>query len=181
VVRPVTCTSLKSYAGRPDSRHVAARGRLCVVLLSFAAVGCASGGGSRPVAVWPGHQASGAAILADARAHTGTAYRAGGVSPDGFDCSGFVQFVYGHAGLALPRTAADQFDSGRKVRDREISAGDLVFFRTDGHRVSHVGIATGDGSFIHAPNARSRVRLDRLDAAYWADRYAGARRFVDRQ
>ena len=179
-MRPLRCTSLKSYAGLPDSRHVAAGGRLVVVLLSLAAAACASGGGTRPVTAHPGHRPSGAAILADARAHTGTAYRNGGSSPDGFDCSGFVQFVYGHAGLALPRTAADQFDSGRKVRDREISAGDLVFFRTDGRRVSHVGIATGDGSFIHAPNARSRVRLDRLDAAYWADRYAGARRFVDR-
>ena len=63
---------------------------------------------------------------------------------------------------------------------REIAAGDLVFFRTDGHRVSHVGIATGDGGFIHAPNARSQVRVDRLDAPYWADRFAGARRLVAR-
>lgn len=131
------------------------------------------------VAGYPGSAASGTAILTEARAHTGMAYRAGGATPAGFDCSGFVQFLYRRAGVALPRTAEAQFDGGRKVRDRDITAGDLVFFRTDGRRVSHVGIATGDGGFIHAPNARSRVRIDRLDSAYWSDRYAGARRIID--
>ncbi len=110
--------------------------------------------------------------------YTGTAYRSGGASPAGFDCSGFVQYLYSQAGVALPRTAEAQFDAGRSLRPRDIAAGDLVFFRTDGHRVSHVGIATGDGGFIHAPNARSRVRVDRLDATYWADHFAGARRIV---
>jgi len=160
---------------------VAAWGRPVVVLFALAAAACASGGGGRTVAGYPGSSASGTAILADARAHTGTGYRAGGATPAGFDCSGFVQFVYRHAGVALPRTAEAQFEDGRSVRDRDITAGDLVFFRTDGRRVSHVGIATGEGSFIHAPNARSRVRIDRLDAAYWADRFAGARRFIDGQ
>lgn len=157
---------------------MAVRRRLFVVLIALATTACASGGGGRTVASHPGGASTGAAVLTDARAHTGTAYRAGGATPEGFDCSGFVQFLYRHAGVALPRTAEAQFDSGRKVRDREITAGDLVFFRTDGRRVSHVGIATGDGSFIHAPNARSRVRTDRLDAAYWSDRYAGARRIL---
>lgn len=151
-------------------------GRVLVVLLAVAASACASGGGRRPVMTHPGRVVSGPAILADARAYTGTAYRPGGASPSGFDCSGFVQFLYREAGVALPRTAEAQYEVGRTVRDREIAAGDLVFFRTDGRRISHVGIATGDGGFIHAPNTRSRVRIDRLDAAYWSDRYAGARR-----
>lgn len=118
--------------------------------------------------------------MTHARAYAGTAYRAGGAAPGGFDCSGFVQYLYGEAGVALPRTAESQFDVGRQLRPRDIAAGDLVFFRTDGRRVSHVGIATGDGGFIHAPNARSQVRVDRLDAPYWSDRFAGARRVVSK-
>ena len=178
-MRPVTYTSLKSYAGTPDSPEVPLGRRLLVVLIALATAACASRGGGRLVASDPARGVTGEAILADARAHTGTAYRAGGATPAGFDCSGFVQFLYGQVGVALPRTAEAQFDNGRDVRERDITAGDLVFFRTDGRRVSHVGIATGDGRFIHAPNARSRVRIDRLDTAYWADRYAGARRIVD--
>jgi cell wall-associated NlpC family hydrolase len=150
-----------------------------VLLLTLGAAACASGGRSRPVVVLPGGAASGTAIVSQARRHTGTAYQPGGAAPGGFDCSGFVQYLYGQAGVALPRTAEAQFDAGHALRVRDIVAGDLVFFRTDGRRVSHVGIATGDGAFIHAPNTRSRVRVDRLDAAYWADRFAGARRVVE--
>ena len=130
-------------------------------------------GATRPVAVQPGG-AHGAAIASQARCTRGTAYRSGGSSPGGFDCSGFVQYLYGQAGIALPRTAEAQFSIGQSLRARDLAAGDLVFFRTDGRRVSHVGIATGDGGFIHAPNSRSHVRVDRLDAAYWAERFAGA-------
>lgn len=155
---------------------MAVASRVLVVLLAVVAAACASGGGRRPVSSHPGRPDSGAAILADARAYMGTAYRPGGVSPVGFDCSGFVQFLYREAGVALPRTAQAQSEVGRKLRDREIGPGDLVFFRTEGRRISHVGIATGDGGFIHAPNTRSRIRVDRLDARYWADRFAGARR-----
>jgi len=151
--------------------------RLFVLLLALATGACASGGNFGRTATYP-IPGGGDAIVARARSFTGTAYRAGGAAPGGFDCSGFVQFLYGQSGVALPRTAESQFEIGRDLRAREIEAGDLVFFRTDGRRVSHVGIATGDGGFIHAPNARSQVRVDRLDAPYWADRYAGARRLV---
>src|SRR4051812_24702789 len=146
--------------------------RLLVLALTFAAGGCATSGSLGRGATYavPG---GGPAIAAQARAYTGAAYRAGGTTPGGFDCSGFVQYLYGQAGVALLRTAESQFDVGRHLRARDIEAGDLVFFRTDGHRVSHVGVATGDGGFIHAPNARSQVRVDRLDAPYWAERFAG--------
>jgi cell wall-associated NlpC family hydrolase len=149
-----------------------------VVLLALGAAACASGGNPRPVVIPPGLDVRGTAIAAQARTYTGAAYRAGGATPSGFDCSGFVQYLFSQAGVALPRTAETQFGVGYALRTRDIAAGDLVFFRTDGHRVSHVGIATGDGRFIHAPNTRSRVRVDRLDAEYWDKRYAGARRVV---
>lgn len=151
--------------------------RLLVLMLALATGACASGGSVGRTATYP-VQGGGDAIVARARSYTGTAYRAGGAAPGGFDCSGFVQYLYGQSGVALPRTAESQFEVGRELRARDIEPGDLVFFRTEGHRVSHVGIATGDGAFIHAPNARSQVRVDRLDAPYWADRYAGARRLV---
>ena len=152
--------------------------RAVVVLALCLSVGaCASGGRSRIVR-YPGSTVSGSEIVAQARTYTGTAYRSGGASPGGFDCSGFVQYLFGQAGIALPRTAESQFEVGEPLRPKDITAGDLVFFRTEGRRVSHVGIATGDGGFIHAPNARSRVRVDRLDTpgTYWVERYAGARR-----
>lgn len=176
--RPVTCTSLKSYSGGPDSQDVhPARDVVVLLLLCLSAGACATAGRAR-TADYPGSSARGAEILALARTYSGTAYRSGGSGPSGFDCSGFVQYLFGQAGIALPRTAESQFEVGQHLRPKDIAAGDLVFFRTDGRRISHVGIATGDGGFIHAPNARSRVRVDRLDTpgSYWVERYAGARR-----
>lgn len=115
-------------------------------------------------------------VVADARSFAGTAYRVGGAAPDGFDCSGFVQYLYDRHGIRLPRTARDQFEAGRRVSSDRILPGDLVFFRTSGRRVSHVGVALGDGTFLHAPNVGSHVRRDHLSATYWARRFAGARR-----
>lgn len=138
------------------------------------AAGCATSATRRPTA-GPASPAA-AQVIADARALQGTAYAIGGVSPTGFDCSGFVQYLYGRQGVVLPRTAAQQFRAGTRIAPGRIRPGDLVFFRTSGRRVSHVGVALGDGAFIHAPSAGSRVRIDRLEATYWARRFAGARR-----
>ena len=140
-------------------------------------VGCGSGHLARPV-TRPGTHEPPAAIAARARTLTGTAYRNGGTSPAGFDCSGLVQYLYTYAGVSLPRTAEAQYGVGDEVDADALVPGDLVFFRIDGHRVSHVGIATGEGAFVHAPNERSRVRFDRLDSRYWAQRFAGGRRIV---
>lgn len=145
-----------------------------LVLLAFM-TGC----GGRRVVTSAGPPDAGRAVAARARAFTGAAYRAGGATPQGFDCSGFVQYLYERLGVRLPRTASEQFEVGRDVTPRRLAPGDLVFFRTDRHRVTHVGVVVGDGTFIHAPNARSRVRADRLESRYWAERYAGARRVVE--
>jgi len=147
---------------------------VCVAALLLASGCAASRGGAGGRVAGPTPVA--ARVIADARTFTGVAYRPGGARPDGFDCSGFVQYLYGRQGIGLPRTAADQFDAGTRVSARRIAPGDLVFFRTSGRRVSHVGVALGDGTFLHAPNVGQHVRVDHLDDAYWSRRFAGARR-----
>jgi cell wall-associated NlpC family hydrolase len=106
-------------------------------------------------------------------------YVRGGHSPStGFDCSGFVRYVFAHAiGLRLPPNSARQFLAGIKVRRDDMQPGDLVFFHTRGRkRISHVGIYLDNGRFIHSPSAGKSVEVSSLDDAYWAKRFAGARR-----
>ena len=105
-------------------------------------------------------------------------YRRGGRAPTtGFDCSGFVHYVFANVlGLDLPGDSASQFSSGEKIARDDMQAGDLVFFRTHGKHVSHVGIYLGDGEFIHAPTTGQRVKVSSLDESYWSRRFAGARR-----
>jgi cell wall-associated NlpC family hydrolase len=106
-------------------------------------------------------------------------YVRGGRSPStGFDCSGFVRYVFAHAiGLHLPANSARQFLAGARVRRGDMQPGDLVFFHTRGKkRISHVGIYLDNGRFIHSPSAGKTVEVSSLDDAYWAKRFAGARR-----
>jgi cell wall-associated NlpC family hydrolase len=109
-------------------------------------------------------------------------YVRGGRDPStGFDCSGFVRYVFAHAvGLELPTNSASQFLAGLKVNRGEMKPGDLVFFRTAGGRgqgrISHVGIYIANGQFIHSPSRGKTVRVDSLDESYWSKRFAGAKR-----
>ena len=110
--------------------------------------------------------ASAAQVLATADRYVGTRYRYGGESPaEGFDCSGFVQFVYGRHGVELPRVSYQQVSAGRPAYG-EITAlqpGDLMFFAAGGGRVDHVAIYAGDGRIIHAASGAGRVRYDDFD------------------
>ena len=109
-------------------------------------------------------------------------YVRGGRDPStGFDCSGFVRYVFEHAlGLELPTNSASQYLIGHIVRRNDMQPGDLVFFRTADRRgrgrISHVGIYLSDGQFIHSPRRGESVRVDNLDDSYWAKHFAGARR-----
>ncbi len=107
-------------------------------------------------------------------------YVRGGHSPaTGFDCSGFVRYVFAHAiGVQLPTNSASQFLAGLKVKRADMKPGDLVFFHTSGRyrHVSHVGIYISNGRFIHAPTYGKRVQISSLDEAYWAKRFVGAKR-----
>jgi cell wall-associated NlpC family hydrolase len=119
-------------------------------------------------------------VLFRALGLVGTPYRNGGNTPEGgFDCSGLIDYVFRDAaGIALPRSAdaISRLDAPAVARDR-LQSGDLVFFR-HGRGVSHVGIYVGEGRFVHAPNAGGTVRLDSLDAPYWREHYAGAKRVL---
>lgn len=117
-------------------------------------------------------------VLAVALAYVGVPYRRGGSDyADGVDCSGFVQVAFRDAlGVRLPRTASEQAEATRPIDPAALAAGDLVFFNTLGRPYSHVGIYVGQGRFVHSPRAGARVRLERMDSAYWRNRFDGARR-----
>lgn len=117
-----------------------------------------------------------ARLLDTALAQRGAPYRPGGADPGGFDCSGFVTWVFGQHGIALPRTVGELYAAGTGLGPASPAAADLVFFATEGRGPSHVGIALGDGRFIHAPSRRGVVRVEALSSRYWALRYLGARR-----
>ena len=105
----------------------------------------------------------------------GIPYRAGGADPRGFDCSGLVQYVFAQEGILLPRTVVEQMAISRAI-EGDVAPGDLLFFRVDGSKPSHVGIAVGPDAFIHAPRERGVVRVERLGSRYWQERFIGARR-----
>lgn len=115
-------------------------------------------------------------ILQIASRYLGHAYHYGGSSARGFDCSGFALHVYQSVGIRLPHSASAQARLGKPVARHQLQPGDLVFFRTRGRHISHVGIYIGNGKFIHASSARGRVRIDTLEKGYYKQRYAGARR-----
>lgn len=115
-------------------------------------------------------------MIERALALRGTPYRNRGADPTGFDCSGFVQYVFGRSGLALPREVREQFEIGTPVKRNEIRPGDLVFFTTIAPGASHVGLAIDDQQFVHAPSSKGVVRVERMDLPYWSGRFLGARR-----
>ena len=119
---------------------------------------------------------SDATLIDTALSLRGVPYRNGGTDPNGFDCSGFTQYVFARHGITLPRDTRDQFQMGEKVKLREIRTGDLVFFHTVASGVSHVGIAVNDDEFVHAPSTAGVVRVEHIGSAYWSKRFVAARR-----
>jgi cell wall-associated NlpC family hydrolase len=106
----------------------------------------------------------------------GKPYVWGGADLEGFDCSGLVRFIYDQVGIAVPRTAAEQFSAAKPIELAVLKPGDLLFFRTQGQRISHVAIYTGEGRFIHAPRTGQPVEFRMLDDQYYRARLAGAGR-----
>lgn len=122
-------------------------------------------------------------VVATAAATMGTAYRLGGTTTEGFDCSGLIQYAYAQHGISLPRVSSDQARAGEKV-DRNLGAlqpGDILTFSNAGGPVTHVGLYVGDGRFIHSVSKGVRLSLLSPDDPYgkwWYTRWVGARRVI---
>jgi cell wall-associated NlpC family hydrolase len=129
-------------------------------------------------AVAPGATATGYELAGTALSLRGTPYKNGGADPAGFDCSGFVRYVFGQHGIPVPRSVGGLWQAGREVIGNQLEPGDLVFFSTVSPGASHVGIAIGGNEFVHAPSSTGVVRVERISASYWATRFVGARRVL---
>ena len=116
-------------------------------------------------------------ILTYANTFTGVPYKFGGTTPAGFDCSGYIRYVFQKIGYDLPRQADEQYTVGKKVEKSNLQPGDLVFFETYEPGISHSGIYIGDGQFISATSS-SGVAVADIDDSYWGPRYVGAKRVL---
>jgi peptidoglycan DL-endopeptidase LytE len=114
-------------------------------------------------------------LVADAADLLGTPYVWGGSTPEvGFDCSGFIVYLFKKQGISLPRTVATIWNAGTPVSSP--SVGDIVFFETNKSGPSHAGIYIGNNQFIHSGSSTG-VTISRLDNSYWKSRYLGAKRY----
>ena len=123
------------------------------------------------IAATPAPVARYGGVVGIAMQYLGTPYVYGGASPSGFDCSGFVMYVYAQLGVSLPHNAAAQYGSGTPVDRSQLQPGDLVFFNGLGHN----GIYVGGGSFIHSPHTGDVVKISSL-SGWYASTWVGARR-----
>jgi cell wall-associated NlpC family hydrolase len=132
----------------------------------------------------PAPTASASAVLATGDGYLGTRYTYGGSSPrTGFDCSGFVQFVYARNGVTLPRTSRQQATAGQSLAAKldGLRAGDLLFFAQSGDVVNHVAIYAGDDRILHSSSSGGGVRYDDLSSArgkWFRDRLVAVRRVL---
>ena len=107
----------------------------------------------------------------------GTPYEWGGTTAEGFDCSGFILYIFKQFDIKLPRTSKTQAKAGSAVDQEDLRLGDLVFFNTNGKDISHAGIYIGEGQFAHSSSSKG-VSISKLSDSYYAKRYVTARRVV---
>ncbi len=146
---------------------------ICLLLFLFA--GCA---GQQIVEDDSASREKGLQIVKTARSMLGKPYCWGGESPScGFDCSGYVCWVYNQHGYNLPRTAEEQASCGSSISRSNLRAGDIVVFRPSWFS-KHTGIYTGDNSFLHSPKSGSYIKEEPLDAPHWQKYFVEGRRII---
>lgn len=119
-------------------------------------------------------------IVNTALQYLGVPYSWGGVSPSGFDSSGFIWYVFQENGIQLPRVSSDMYQAGMWIAKDQLLPGDLVFFRGYLPGSSHGSIYIGEDKFVHSPSTGKTVSVGNLDDPYyWGPRYFGARRIID--
>ena len=118
-------------------------------------------------------------VISTAKSLLDIRYRYGGTTTNGFDCSGYTQYVFAQNGITLDRTAAQQYaNNGTSVAKSDLQAGDLVFFSSSSQKVGHVGIYIGDGQFIHSSSGAGKVIITSLNSSYYVNHYVGAKRVL---
>ncbi|NTW52848.1 MAG: NlpC/P60 family protein [Chlorobiaceae bacterium] len=118
-------------------------------------------------------------LFGDIKQYFGIRYRFGGQTPSGFDCSGFVRYMFSRSlNMELPRSSTEMSAIGRKVERSELKPGDLVFFRNAKNRINHVGIFVGNDTFVHSSLSRGITR-DKLNESYFDKRFATGVRVLD--
>jgi len=144
------------------------------LLLLFIVNGCATVR-EKPPALPPSKPEVRKVIIKTALSLKGRPYKKTAKGPDAFDCSGFVEYVYKKAKISLPPSTREQNQIGEKIALKDVSPGDLVFFRTI--KVFHVGIMLNKKEFIHSSTTKG-VSIDRIDENYWKKKKAYFRRVL---
>jgi cell wall-associated NlpC family hydrolase len=147
-----------------------------VLLLAFPAAAAAvldrSDDGAKPAPPAEMLPTTGDKAVGIALRYLGTPYSWAGASPAGFDCSGFVMYVYGKLGIGLPHSSSALWNVGRPVARHDLEGGDIVLF----NGLSHVGIYVGNGTFIHSPHSGDVVKISRFSDDWYGSTFEGARR-----
>lgn len=155
------------------------RCRLGLAAAGLAAAWSLLAGGCATLPQAPPDASAAARVVRLATSLQGKPYRYGGTTPAGFDCSGFVQYVFREAaGIKLPRTSRSQFGAARRVPRGNEEPSDLLFFDINGRGISHVGIYLGQGRFVHAPSSGGEVKISNGNDSYWRSRFRGVGRVL---
>jgi len=144
---------------------------ILILILSLSFFSCSSSNKTTWPYVFPGTKRY--SVVKTAEKYLGVSYKFGRMDPTGFDCSGYASYVYKSNGFLLPHSAQQQYANGKRIGIRKARPGDLVFFRINGWKISHVAIYMGDYKFIHAPSRGKHVSFDDIRKDYWRKRYAG--------